>query len=56
MIDTMCHTRSAQSAITAVVFRTTRMPFKWLANEGKTFEFRDSVMALFAPVTSPDGG
>jgi hypothetical protein len=42
--------RSAQSAITGLVFRTVRIPFRWLANEGKTFEFRDRVMALFAPI------
>ncbi len=49
-IRTVILPRSAQSVITRSVFRAVRAPFGWLANEGKTFEFRDSVMALFAPV------
>ena len=49
-IRTVILPRSAQSVITRTVFRTVRVPFDWLANEGKTFEFRDSVMALYAPV------
>ena len=49
-IRTVILPRSAQSLITRAVFRMVRLPFRWLANEGKTFEFRDSVMALFAPV------
>ena len=49
-IRTVILPRSAQSVITGVVFRSIRVPFRWLANEGKTFEFRDRVMALFAPV------
>jgi hypothetical protein len=50
-IRTVILPRSAQSVIAAVLFRSIRQPFRWLANEGKTFEFRDRVMALFAPVT-----
>jgi hypothetical protein len=49
-IRTVILPRSAQSVITRVVFHGVRAPFRWLANEGKTFEFRDSVMAMFAPV------
>jgi len=49
-IRTVILPRSAQSVITRAVFRSVRAPFRWVANEGKTFEFRDSVMALFAPI------
>ncbi len=35
-IRTVILPRSAQSLITRAVFRTVRLPFRWLANEGKT--------------------
>ena len=49
-IRTVILPRSAQSMITRGVFLTVRVPFRLIANEGKTFEFRDAVMALFAPI------
>jgi hypothetical protein len=49
-IRTVILPRSAQSAITRVVFRTVRVPFRWLAHERREFVDRDRVMAMFAPV------
>ena len=37
-IRTVILARSAQSAITGVVLRSIRLPFKWLANETKSFD------------------
>ncbi len=49
-IRTVILPRGAQSVISGVVFLSIRLPFRWLANESKSFDVRDRVMALFAPV------
>ncbi len=49
-IRTVILPRSAQSSITRFVFRSVRIPFRWLANERREFVKRDRVMAMFAPV------
>ena len=49
-IRTVILPRSAQSAITRGVFRSVRVPFRWLAHERRQFEDRDRIMAMFAPV------
>lgn len=49
-IRTVILPRSAQSLITRVVFLALRTPFRWLANERRSFAARDRVMALYAPI------
>jgi hypothetical protein len=49
-IRTVILPRGAQSVITQTVFRSLRIPFRWLAGERRTFASRDRVMALFAPL------
>lgn len=50
-IRTVILPRNAQVAITRWVLRIVRIPFDMLAHEGRTFEVRDRVMALYAPIT-----
>jgi hypothetical protein len=49
-IRTVILPRSAQSLITRAVFRVVRVPFRWIAGERRSFDDRDRVMAMFAPV------
>ncbi len=49
-IRTVILPRSAQVAITRWVFRSVQVPFRMLAGERRTYEARDRVMALYAPV------
>lgn len=49
-IRTVILPRSAQVAITRLVFRMLRMPFRLIANERRTYAARDRVMALYAPI------
>ncbi len=49
-VRTVILPRNAQSIITRAVFRSVRVPFRWLAGERRTFESRDRILALFAPV------
>lgn len=49
-ITTVILPRSTQSRITRAVFRAVRVPFDWLARESRSYDERDRVMALFAPV------
>lgn len=50
-IRTVVLPRGAHSAITRAVFVTVGVPFRWAANERRTFSDRDRVMALYAPVS-----
>lgn len=49
-VRTVVLPRSAASLIAAGVFRTVRVPFRWLANERRDFESRDRILALYAPL------
>ncbi len=49
-IRTVVLPRSAVSVVARVVFRSTGWLFRLLAGEGRTYEHRDRVMALYAPV------
>jgi hypothetical protein len=49
-IRTVILPRSAQSLITRAVFRSVRIPFRWVASERRSFNDRDRVMAMFAPI------
>ncbi len=50
-IRTVVLPRAAQSWLTGMVFGASGKLFRLLANEGRSFEARDRVMALFAPIT-----
>ena len=50
-IRTVILPRSAQVAITRWVFRILGVPFRILANERRTYESRDRVMALYGPIS-----
>lgn len=49
-IRTVILPRGVQSSITRLVFRSVRVPLRWLAGERRSYEDRDRVMALYAPV------
>ena len=50
-VQTVVLPRATQSFLTRMVFRASRRVFRLLANERRSFEARDRVMALFAPIT-----
>lgn len=50
-VRTVVLPRAAQSLITRTVFRNSARAFRLLASEGRSFEWRDNVMALYAPIT-----
>ena len=50
-VQTVVLPRATQSFLTRIVFRASRRVFRVLANERRSFEARDRVMALFAPIT-----
>ncbi len=49
-IRTVILPSSAQVVITRWVFRALRVPFRILGHDRRTYEARDRVMALYAPV------
>lgn len=50
-IRTVVLPRAAQSWLTGMIFGASGKLFRLLANERRSFEARDGVMALFAPIT-----
>ncbi len=50
-IQTVVLPRATQSALSATLFRLTRRVFRLIAHERRSFEARDRVMALYAPVS-----
>ena len=50
-VRTVVLPRAAQSLITRTVFRNSARIFRLLAGEGRSYEWRDKVMALYAPIT-----
>lgn len=49
-IRTVILSRGVQSVITRTVFMLVRVPFNVVAHERRSYEARDKVMALYAPV------
>lgn len=49
-IRTVILPRGVQSSITRTVFLAVRVPFRWVANDRRSYRDRDRVMALYAPV------